>query len=35
MAEQGFRTIRFTNHDVLADIDSVLEAIVQALEATR
>jgi very-short-patch-repair endonuclease len=31
----GFRVIRFWNHDVLANIDGVLEAILQELRLVR
>ena len=32
LSEQGYRTLRFTNDKVLQDLDSVLEAIAQALD---
>jgi very-short-patch-repair endonuclease len=32
LAEQGYRVIRFWNHEVLREIERVLETILQALE---
>jgi very-short-patch-repair endonuclease len=31
----GFRVVRFWNHDVLANIDGVLEAVLQELRLVR
>lgn len=32
MAEQGFRTLRFWNHDILGNPEGVLSAILEAVE---
>ncbi len=35
LAEQGYRVLHFTNHEVLSDIDSVLEAIGNAVDSSE
>ncbi|MCF8708516.1 endonuclease domain-containing protein [Rhizorhapis sp. SPR117] len=32
LAERGFRVVRVTNHDVMANMDGVLQAVLAALE---
>jgi very-short-patch-repair endonuclease len=35
MAENGFRVLRFWNHEVLGNVDGVLERIVEEVSAAR
>jgi very-short-patch-repair endonuclease len=35
LESKGYKVIRFWNHDVMKDIDSVIRAIIQVMESER